>query len=115
MIIHANAVNCVVLSNETIIAVQTSTPNVATIGTAGVLNGLGIFGCFTRMIQTPIQTNTNANKVPILVRSPVISPGNKVARPPTNKNNIQFDLNGVLNFLCNCEKVPGSNPSFDIE
>src|SRR5215510_795271 len=98
-----------------IMAVQTKTPNVATIGTAGVLNGLGMFGCFTLMIHTPIQTSTKANRVPILVRSPVISPGNNVARPPTNKNNIQFDLKGVLNLLCNCEKAPGSNPSFDIE
>src|SRR5262245_40546515 len=96
-------------------AVQTKTPSVATIGTAGVLNGLGIFGCFTRMIQTPIQTSTKANRVPMLVKSPVISPGNKVARPPTNKNSIQFDLKGVLNFLCSCENAPGSNPSFDIE
>src|SRR5690348_3697143 len=113
--IHASAVNCVVLSNEMIIAAQTRTPNEDTIGTSGALNGRTALGCFTLMIHTPALTNTNANKVPMLVRSPVISPGNKVAKPPTNKNNIQLDLNGVLNFECNCANVPGNNPSFDME
>ena len=111
MAIHARATNCVLVSNDMIIAPHTNTPNVETTGTNGTLNGRGTPGCFTLIIQTPIQTNTNANKVPILVRSPVMSPGNKVAKPPTNKNNIQLDLNGVLNFLCKSENAPGKRPS----
>ena len=81
-------------------APHTSTPNEETTGTKGTRNGRGTAGCLTLIIHTPTHTNTKANKVPILVRSPVISPGNSVASPPTNQNNIQFDLNGVLNFLC---------------
>ena len=113
--IHASAVSWVVLSNEMIIAPQTNTPKVETTGTIGTLKGLTTFGCFTLMIHTPIQTSTKANSVPILVKSPVISPGNNVAKPPTNRNNIQFDLKGVLNFLCKSENAPGNKPSWDIE
>ena len=53
-------------------------------------------------------------KVPMLVRSPVISPGNKVAIAPTNKNSRIFDLYGVLNFGCKVENTFGSKPSVDM-
>src|SRR4030095_13365990 len=115
MAIHARATNCVLASNDMIMAPHTNTPNVDTTGTNGTLNGRGTPGCFILIIHTPIQTNTNANKVPILVRSPVMSPGNKVAKPPTKRNNIQFDLNGVLNFLCKSENAHGKRPCGDIE
>src|SRR5689334_9584566 len=107
MAIQANAVSWVVVSREMIMAVQTNMPREDTTGTRGVLKGLAALGSLTLITQTPIHTNTNANRVPILVRSPVISPGNRVAKPPTNTNNIQFDLNGVLNFEWSWANAPG--------
>jgi hypothetical protein len=44
-----------------------------------------------------------------------MSHGNKVAIAPTNKNNIQLDLNGVLNFECNWENAHSNRPSCDME
>ena len=101
--------------NPNIIAAQTITPKVATTGTAGVLNGLGISGCFTRMIHTPIQTRINANNVPILVISPTISAGIKPANKADITKNIRLDLYGVLYFGCTSEKALGTNPSRLIE
>ncbi len=75
-----------------IIALQTIIPRMGTRGTSGVVNCLFISGFFTRKIHTPAQTSIKANKVPILVISPTISPGTKAANKPTNTKNIQFDL-----------------------
>ena len=61
-------------------------------GTIGVLNGLGVTGSDLRIIMTPTLTNAKANNVPMLVRSPVMSPGISVANVPTNKKRRIFDL-----------------------
>ena len=78
-----------------IIAEQTNTPIIEVNLYAGVLKARGSSGFLTRSIQTPIQTNIKANKVPILVISPTISPGTKPAKTLTNAKMIQFDLCGV--------------------
>lgn len=92
MIIHKNATNCVLESSDMIIAKQTIIPIIGTNGTIGVLNGRALSGSFLLMIHTPALTNTKANKVPILVRSPATLPGTKHAKAPTNTNNIKLDL-----------------------
>ena len=98
-----------------IIAEQIIIPSIGTNGTNGVLKGLTLFGSFLRITMMPAQTITNASRVPMLVSEPVISHGINVANAPTNKNNIAFDLYGVLNFGCNSENTFGSKPSFAIE
>ena len=45
----------------------------------------------------PAQTNTNANKVPMLVSVPVRLSGIKPAIAPVNNNKIRLDLYGVRN------------------
>ena len=97
-----------------IIAVQTRIPRMGTKGTNGVLNGLIRFGSVLRKINTPIQTNTNANNVPIDVRSPAILDGRNAANKPTNTKRIILLLYGVLNFGWSVEKTFGSNPSVDM-
>src|SRR6266487_6284185 len=92
-------------------APQTKMPRIGTKGTNGVLNCLCISGFFTLSIHIPAHTSMNANKVPMLVISPTISPGTNAAKDPTNKKNIQFDLYGVLCFGCTSEKTLGTNPS----
>lgn len=67
-------------------------PSTPTTGAMGVLKGLSIFGSLTLRIQTPKLTNTKANKVPKLVRSPATCPGTNAANAPTKKKRIQFDL-----------------------
>ena len=81
--IHANRRNQLVQPNPYIIATQTPTPNKGIKGTNGVLNSRTILGSLTLSIMTEIQTNTKANKVPILVMSPTISPGINAANEPT--------------------------------
>lgn len=75
-----------------IIALQTSIPRIGTKGTKGVLKLRFKSGRFMRNIQTPAQTNINANRVPMLVMSPTISPGTKAANNPMKIKNIQLDL-----------------------
>ena len=60
------------------------------------------------------QTNTKANKVPMLVRSPATLPGIKAEKVPTNTNRIKFDLYGVLYFLWRSENAFGNRPSVDM-
>lgn len=67
-------------------------PKIGTNGTSGVLKFLFKLGSLTRRIQTAAQTKINANKVPILVKSPATEPGTNAAKKPTNKNKIIFDL-----------------------
>src|ERR1700761_3283819 len=95
--IQHNAVITVVGSSEHTIAPQTSMPSIGTIGTNGVLNGLGRSGSALRIIITPRHTIINASNVPIEVRSPATLPGIKAPKKPTNTNKIRFDLYGVLN------------------
>src|SRR5690242_6506563 len=113
--IHTPAESNVFLSSERIIAPQTKIPKIGTNGTSGVLNGRGASGFFTRRTQMPRQTNTNANNVPKLVKSPATLPGTIPANNPTKTSNSKFDLNGVRNVGCNSENTFGTRPSFDIE
>ena len=94
---------------------QTSIPNKGTNGTKGVLKGRLSWGSDFLKINTPAQTRINANKVPILVKSPATLPGIKAAKAPTKANKIQFDLKGVLYLGCNSENNLGNKPSFAIE
>ena len=80
------------MSKATIIPKQITAPKIGTIGTNGVLKGRSISGDLRLRIQTPKLTNTKANRVPKLVKSPATLPGTKAANKPTNTNRIQFDL-----------------------
>ena len=98
-----------------IIDAQTRMPSSGTIGTNGVLKGRTKVGFDFLNIIIPAHTKINANKVPILVKSPATLPGIKAAKAPTKANNTQFDLNGVLYFGCKSENNFGSKPSLAIE
>ena len=87
-----NATLRVCMSSAKIIAKQITAPKIGTNGTNGVLNGRSISGDLRLKIQIPKLTNTKANKVPKLVKSPATLPGTKAANRPTNTNRIQFDL-----------------------
>ena len=103
------------LLSDKIIAEHTRIPSIGTNGTSGVLNGLTASGFFTRKIQMPTHTNTKANKVPKLVRSPATLPGTNPAKAPTKMRSSQFALKGVRCTGCNSENTLGTNPSLDIE
>ena len=75
-----------------IIEKHTIIPKIGTKGTHGVRNGRGISGLDFLIINIPAQTNTNANKVPILVISPTISPGTTAATIPIKTKKIRLDL-----------------------
>src|SRR6185312_16120072 len=98
-----------------IIAALTTMPRIGTSGTSGVLNWRGAFGSRTRSTQTPMQTSTNANSVPIDVMSPTTSPGTKPANAPTSTKNTMFALYGVKYFGWTSENIFGTRPSRDIE
>src|SRR6188472_69303 len=97
MINHNPSRNQFVHPNPTIMAPQTIMPRMGISGTIGVLNSLCISGSVFRRIITAPHTSMKANKVPILVISPTISPGTKAANAPTTTRKIKFDLYGVLN------------------
>ena len=86
------------LPNENIMAEQTTIPKIGTNGTSGVLNGRIAVGFLTRNTQMPAHTNTNANNVPKLVKSPAMLPGTNPANKPTKIKSRAFDLKGVRNF-----------------
>ena len=86
-------------------AEQTNIPRMGTNGTKGVLNGRAAVGFFTRNTQIPRHTNTKANNVPKLVKSPATLPGTKPPKRETNTSKIQLALNGVRNLECNSEKT----------
>ena len=90
-------------------------PSVATTGTIGVLNERSNPGSLIRITHTPAQTSTNANKVPIDVMSPTMSPGMKPAKSPQMTINTRFALYGVRKFGCKSEKNLGTNPSTAIK
>ena len=75
-----------------IIAKHTTIPRMGTRGTHGVLNWRGISGLVFRRIITPAHTNIKANRVPILVISPTISPGTNAAKLPTKTKKMRLDL-----------------------
>ena len=78
---------------------------------SGVLKGLTMLGSDFLNNITPIQTNTNANKVPIEVRSPAQLSGKNPPKMDTKKNKRTFDFQGVRNFSCKSENTFGNNPS----
>ena len=89
---HTKSLSQLVQPNPKIIAAQTIIPNIGTSGTNGVLNCLGNSGfVFLKMI-TAAHTRINANKVPMLVMSPTISPGTNAAKAPTNIKMIKLAL-----------------------
>src|ERR1700743_3840721 len=96
--IHTNALNCVEVGKLTIIAAHIKMPNIGTNGTNGVLNGLGMVGLVFLSSITPIHTSTNANKVPMEVRSPAMLDGRNAENRPTKTNRIILLLYGVLNL-----------------
>src|SRR5438067_11309315 len=98
-----------------IIAPLNSTPRIGTSGTSGVLNCLGASGLRTRRTQTPMQTRTNANNVPIDVMSPTMSSGTNAANAPTKPKNKKLALYGVRYFGWTSENTFGTRPSRDIE
>ena len=75
-----------------IMPAHTTIPNIGTKGTRGVLNGRTRPGSFFLKIITPTQTTTNANKVPIEVRSPATLSGKNAANKPdeNEQDNIAF-------------------------
>ena len=88
-------------------AEQIMIPSIGTNGTSGVLKGRTIPGSLLRNIQIPAHTSTNANRVPIEVRSPATLPGTNAANKPTKTNRIILLLYGVLNLGCKAEKAFG--------
>src|SRR2546421_13067146 len=90
-------------------------PSVQTTGAAGTRNPRSSSGLRTRMIQIPAQTRMKANKVPILVISPVTSAGTNAASRPVNTKNNMFDLEGVRYRGWTSEKTWGTSPSRLIE
>ena len=92
------ALSKVSFGKPTIIAAQTIIPRIGTKGTAGVLKPRFKFGSFLRIIITPKRTSTNANSVPIEVKSPATLTGTNAANNPTNTNKTISLLYGVRNF-----------------
>ena len=78
--------------SATIIERHIRIPAIGTKGTHGALKGRGVLGSLLRITITPIQTNTNANKVPIETISPTIFTGTKAANKLTKIAKNKFDL-----------------------
>src|SRR6266542_226473 len=100
---------------EYIIAKLKRIPRIGTRGTSGVLNGRFTSGFFTRITQTPAQTITNANNVPMLVMCPTMISGRNAEKGATKKKNSRFERHGVWNFGWISEKTLGTKPSRDME
>src|ERR1043165_2665860 len=105
------SLNQFVQPRPNIIAPHTTMPRIGTNGTHGVLNSRLRPGSVLRNTITAAQTSIKANKVPMLVISPTMSPGTNAANKPTKIRNIQLALYGVLNFGWTVEKTGGTNPS----
>ena len=97
-----------------IIAKHTNIPKIGTKGTKGVLNSRFISGFVFLKTITEIQTKMKANKVPILVISPTISPGIKAANKPTMTKITRLALYGVLYLVCKSPNAYGNKPSFQM-
>ena len=89
---HPNKRSQLVQPKPKIIAAQTKIPRMGTTGTQGVVNSLFKSGSVLRKTITEIHTKMKANKVPILVMSPTISPGTKPANAPTKSIIIKLAL-----------------------
>ena len=78
-------------------------------GTKGVLNDRGRFGSRLRRTQIPMQTRTNANNVPIFVRSTISSMLVNIAQTPTAllKCDMQWEARPARNII---GQITGSDP-----
>src|SRR5579863_1091789 len=98
-----------------IIPKEISAPRIGTAGTHGVLKGRWRFGRRTRSRQTPMQTITNASRVPMFTssdRSLIVSTeAKKAAKQPTT---IEV-IHGVRKRGWMALAHLGSRPSLDIE
>jgi len=73
-------------------------PKIGIHGVKGVLNGLGVSGCFFRSIRIARHTDEKASNVPSetsLLKTPI---GNSHARVIATNPNMIVDIYGVLNF-----------------
>src|SRR6185503_5955827 len=84
-------------------------------GTPGTRNGRGLPGSDRRRKITPADTSTNANKVPMFVRSTTSAMFANAANVPTNRPVRIVPTYGVRYFGCTLENAFGSSPSRDIE
>src|SRR5207249_2873495 len=94
---------------------QETIPRIGTNGNRGTLKALGRCGSLMRRIMIPVQTRTNANKVPIFVRSTISSILTNIAQTPTATPVKIVVTCGVRNLGCTFAKDCGSSPSRAIE
>src|SRR6476619_5524016 len=85
------------------------------IGTQGTRNGRGRAGSVRRNTITPAETNTNANSVPMFVRSTTSAMFANAAKNATNTPVRIVPMYGVRYLGCTFARNGGSNPSRDIE
>src|SRR5687768_13266106 len=84
-------------------------------GTPGTLNGRGRSGSVRRRKITPADTNTNANRVPMFVRSTTSAMFANAANVATKSPVMIVPTYGVRYFGCTFENSGGRRPSRDIE
>src|SRR5688572_27828440 len=99
------------MGRKTIMNRQVTIPSIGIRGTIGVRKARGISGIFFRITHTPIQTNMNANNVPILVISPTTLAGTKAAKALTNNIKNRLFFAGVWVFGLTLENIFGIKPS----
>src|SRR3982751_5187166 len=84
-------------------------------GTPGTRNGRGRSGSVRLRKITPADTSTNANNVPIFVRSTTSAMFANAANVATKSPVRIVPTYGVRYFGCTFENALGSRPSRDIE
>src|SRR5579884_3194601 len=84
-------------------------------GTHGTRNGRGRLASVRRSTITPADTSTNANSVPMLVRSTTSAMLANAAKNATKMPVRIVPTYGVLYLGCTLARNGGSNPSRDIE
>src|SRR6185437_104921 len=84
-------------------------------GTHGTRNGRGRSGSMRRRKITPADTSTNANNVPMFVRSTTSAMLANAANTATNIPVRIVPTYGVLYFGCTFARKGGNSPSRDIE
>src|SRR5262245_59848235 len=86
-----------------------------TTGTNGVLKGRGMSGRWRRRKMIPMETITNASRVPMLTSSPrmliFVNPAAMATTPPVTS----VVMYGVRNLVCTLLAQAGSRPSLAIE
>src|SRR5437764_1001244 len=106
--------NHVMRGRESIRPNEERAPRGATILTYGVLNFLSRFGSRIRRTRTPIDTITNARRVPILQRLPASLTVKIAPQIATTVPVIIVVIQGVLNRGWTCLINGGSKPSRDM-